>query len=222
MHESDTFSLFWLVEKSKSDSEGRLIKKLYLITIPNFFFRAFQPRQTNLKFQFFLYKIHAVQQQSLKVLEGLDQRYIFSEKTRFLFWVTHEKFQKPENFCFFVRISLKRPENGWKKVHGKSLSVRIRKNSGTFISNGPILLVWVTHKKFELEGLIWKLFTVKPRAIVHTWWHMICDIYVLFGKVSVHNFNVSLFPNCGEKVLKRITSSCTQNIRVWHIFLRIK
>ena len=102
-------------------------------------------------------------------MEGLDQRYIFSKKTRFLFWVTHEKFQKPANFSFlfskvFHRKGLK---NGWKKVHGKSLSVRVRKNSGNFISNGPILLVWVTHDKFELEGLIWKLFTVKPRATVH-------------------------------------------------------
>ena len=90
----------------------------------------------------------------------------FSEKTRFLFWVTHEKFQNPENFCFlfpkvFHRKGLK---NGWKIVHGKSLSVRVRKNSGNFISNGPILLVWVTHGKFELEGLIRKLFTVEPRA----------------------------------------------------------
>ena len=42
--------------------------------------------------------------------------------------------------------------------------MRVRKNSGNFISNGPILLVWVTHRKFELEGLIRKLFTVKPRA----------------------------------------------------------
>jgi hypothetical protein len=33
-------------------------------------------------------------------LEGLDEQNIFSEKTRFLFWVTHEKIQKPENFCF--------------------------------------------------------------------------------------------------------------------------
>ena len=36
--------------------------------------------------------------------------------------------------------------------------------SGRFISNGPILLVWETHGKFELEGFIQKLFTVKPRA----------------------------------------------------------
>ena len=44
------------------------------------------------------------------------------------------------------------------------MSVRVRKNSGNIISNGPILLVWVTDGKFELEGLIRKLFTVKPRA----------------------------------------------------------
>ena len=53
-----------------------------------------------------------------------------------------------------------------KKVQGKSLSVQLRKNSVNFISNGPILLVWVTQGKFALEGLIQKLFTVKPRAIV--------------------------------------------------------
>ena len=45
-----------------------------------------------------------------------------------------------------------------KKVNGKSLSVRLRKNSENLISNGSILLVWVTHRKFELEGLIRKMF----------------------------------------------------------------
>ena len=65
----------------------------------------------------------------------------------------------------FHRKGLKK---GWKKVHQKSLNVRVRKNSGNFISNGPILLVWVTHGKFELEGLIRKLITVKPRAIGHS------------------------------------------------------
>ena len=45
--------------------------------------------------------------------------------------------------------------------------MRVRKNSGNFISNGPIILVWVTHGKVELEGLIRKLFTVKSRAIGH-------------------------------------------------------
>ena len=48
------------------------------------------------------------------------------------------------------------------------MSVRVRKNPGNFISNGPILTVWVTHGKFELKGLIRKLFTVKPRAIAHS------------------------------------------------------
>ena len=41
---------------------------------------------------------------------------------------------------------------GEEKNHGKSLSVRVRKNSGNFISNGPILLVWVKHP----ENLSWK------------------------------------------------------------------
>ena len=56
-------------------------------------------------------------------------------------------------------------EKWLKKVHGQSLSLRVRKNSCNFISNGPILLVWVTHGKFELEGWIQKLFMIKPRAL---------------------------------------------------------
>ena len=55
------------------------------------------------------------------------------------------------------------PEKWVKKVHRKSLSMRLRKKSADFISNGPIL-VWETHGKFEREGFIRKLFTVKPRA----------------------------------------------------------
>ena len=48
------------------------------------------------------------------------------------------------------------------------MRLRLRKNLVNFISNGPILVVWVTHKQFELEGLIQKLFTVKPRANVYS------------------------------------------------------
>ena len=70
--------------------------------------------------------------------------------TRFLFWVTHEKFQKPENLSFlFPKVYHRKGLKNWcKKVHGKSLSVRVRKNTGNFISNGPIFLVWVTDRKY--------------------------------------------------------------------------
>ena len=60
----------------------------------------------------------------------------------------------------------KRLKIGWKKVHGKSLSVCYRKNSFNFISDGLNLLVWVTHEKFELDRWIQKLFIFKPRASV--------------------------------------------------------
>ena len=53
----------------------------------------------------------------------------------------------------------------WKKVHGKSLSLCYQKNSSNFISDGLNLLVWVTHKKFELDIWIRKLFIFKPWAI---------------------------------------------------------
>ena len=43
---------------------------------------------------------------------------------------------------------------------------RLQKKSCNFFYNGPILLVWVTNKEFELEGCIQKLLIVKPRAIV--------------------------------------------------------
>ena len=42
----------------------------------------------------------------------------------------------------------------------------MQKNSFYITSNGPILLVWVTHNKFELARQIGKLFIVKPRATV--------------------------------------------------------
>jgi hypothetical protein len=45
--------------------------------------------------------------------------------------------------------------------------LQLWKNSCNLISNGPNLLVWVTHGKFELEGWIRKLFIVKPRATVY-------------------------------------------------------
>ena len=47
------------------------------------------------------------------------------------------------------------------------MSLRVRKNPFNFIFDGPNLLVWVTHGKFELEGWIGKLFIVKPQANVH-------------------------------------------------------
>ena len=53
------------------------------------------------------------------------------------------------------------------KVHEKSLSVCMQNNSCYFISNGSILLVLITHRKFELDRWIQKLFIVKPRATPH-------------------------------------------------------
>ena len=64
--------------------------------------------------------------------------------------------------------------------------MRLRKNSVNFISNGPILLVWVAHGKSELEGLIQKVFTVKPRANVH--WHH-CTLVNWHHCTSVHWHN---------------------------------
>ena len=55
-------------------------------------------------------------------------------------------------------------KNGWKKVHGKSLSVCQMKNLCNFISYGTILFVWVTHKTFELDKWIKQFFIVKHRA----------------------------------------------------------
>ena len=53
------------------------------------------------------------------------------------------------------------------KVHGKSFSLRLWRNSCKFIYDCHILLVWVTHEKFKLEGWIKKLFIIKPRANTH-------------------------------------------------------
>ena len=36
----------------------------------------------------------------------------------------------------------------------------------------------------------------------------------MYGQLLEHHLNLPLLPNCGEKVLKRIKSSCTQDLRV--------
>ena len=53
------------------------------------------------------------------------------------------------DFCFIKYFTEKVLKMSEKKVHVQSLSLRVRNNPCNFISNGPILLVWVTHGKFE-------------------------------------------------------------------------
>ena len=64
------------------------------------------------------------------------------------------------------------------------LSLRLRQNSFNFIYNGPILLVWVTHGKVEMEGLIQKHFIVKPRVYVQSQQSYICCI--AFKNIAFH------------------------------------
>ena len=121
--------------------------------------------------------------------------------------------QRSEIF-FSNAIHVKGLKIVWKKVHWKSLSLRIRKNLCNLIFYGPNLLVWVTHGKFELEGWIQKLFIVKPRASVQcvqwvqggvlcsysmcsmcsvycTVWSVQCDLYWVHCVYSVYSlFNV--------------------------------
>ena len=67
-----------------------------------------------------------------------------------------------------LSISQKRPEKWVKKSSRKIFERAALEELSYFISNGPILLVWVTDRKFELEGLNQKKFTVKPRANVYS------------------------------------------------------
>ena len=64
------------------------------------------------------------------------------------------------------------------------LSLRLRQNSFNFIYNGPILLVWVTHGKVEMEGWIQKHFIVKPRVSVQSQQSYICCI--AFKNIAFH------------------------------------
>ena len=60
-----------------------------------------------------------------------------------------------------------------------------------FYFYGPILLVWVTPNKFELEGTIQKLFFIsKPRATAHPTWHCTkyCTLYTVFH-TQLHTLN---------------------------------
>ena len=132
----------------------------------NFFLRAIRSKLKNKKITLLDIKIYTVHHHNLKVWRGVDQPWTFSEKAISYFWVTYEKFQNPETIQDFFSnaIHIKGLKIGWKKVHRKSLSLRVRKNSCNLIFYGPNLLVWVTHGKFELEWRIQKLFIVKPRA----------------------------------------------------------
>ena len=132
--------------------------------------RAFRSKLKNLKITLLDIKIYTVHHHNLKVWRGVDQQWTFSEKAISKFWVTHEKFQKPETIrdLFSKAIHKKVLKIGWKKVHRKSFSVCLKKNSSNFISDGLNLLVWVTHKKIELDRWIRKLFIFKQRASEHT------------------------------------------------------
>ena len=101
-----------------------------------------------------------------------------------MYGVIHDNFQKRETIqVLFAKVFNKKSlKMGEQKFDKKSLSLRLQKNSNNFINNGPILLVQVTHVKFELEGWIPKLFIVKPRAMVQ-----FCS--------SSHNYDLHFYEN---------------------------
>ena len=81
------------------------------------------------------------------------------------------------------------------KVRRKSLSVCLKKNSPNFISDGLKLLVWVTHKKFELDRWIQQLLIFKPRATVHCTLHSIqCTMYTVHSSLfTVHIVYLTMY-----------------------------
>ena len=118
-------------------------------TIPNyyynFFFQGISTKTYKLEISIFYIQNICSSPTKLKGFGGFRLIiYFCSKKTRFLFWVTHEKFQKPKYFCFlfpkiFHRKGLK---NGWKKFTEKVWACA----SGKGLKNG-----WKkgSMKKFE-------------------------------------------------------------------------
>ena len=134
-----------------------------------FFFQIILINTKKFKNHTFYIKNLCSSPKKLKALEGSRIRLDFIWNSHKLILGNKEKFQKPETIPdFFYKAMYKKGlKIGWKKVHGKSLSVCYRKNSFNFNSDGLNLLVWVTHKKFELDRWIRKLFILKSRATVH-------------------------------------------------------
>ena len=61
----------------------------------------------------------------------------------------------------------------WKKVHRKSFSMCLKKNSSNFISKGLNLLVWVTHKNLSwTDGSV--NFSFSNRGLLYT----LSDLYL--------------------------------------------
>ena len=88
-------------------------------------------------------------------------------------------------------ISLKKyyTERAWiigEKVQGESLSVCKQKTACNIISNGPIPLVWVTHKQFELDRCIRNIFNVKQQDTTTCTPHAILSV----AQFSLHTANI--------------------------------
>ena len=107
----------------------------------------------------------------------------------------------------------------WKVVRTSSHCIVVIKSQG----KGPI--------KYENNGtnvlLRFRIFSPQLKIIdiikcsSDNFPYMVTYI-VMYGKLSEHHFNGSLFLNCGEKVLKRIKISCIQDLRVWLYYSAVK
>ena len=138
----------------------------------------------------------------LKGLEGCRPSMDFFWKSHKLILGNTWKIQEAwNNLRFFSNaIHIKGLKIGWKKVHRKSLSVCLKKNPSNFISDGLKLLVWVTHKQFELDRWIQKLLIFKPRATAQaiilskytTFYHKICPA------IGLTKLYLSLITNLSE------------------------
>ena len=133
-----------------------------------FFFQSILIQTDKSKNQTFRYKNRYSSPSQLRGLGGCRPTMDFFWKSHKLIlgktWKIPEAWNNPRFFSKAIHI--KGLKIGWKKVHWKSLSVCLKKNSSNFISDGLKLLVWVTHKKFELDRWIRKLLIFKPRANV--------------------------------------------------------
>ena len=145
-----------------------------------FFFESISIKTEKSKNHTFRYKNLYSSPSQLKSLERCRPKMDFFGKSHKLIlgntWKTPEAWKNLR--FFFNAILIKGLKIGWKKVHRKSFSVCLKKNSSKVISDGLKLLVWVTHEQFELDRWIRKLFIFKPRATVQVftliWWPQRC------------------------------------------------
>ena len=110
---------------------------------------------------------------------------------------------KVSNICFLKVFTERAWKMGEQNIPGKSFSVCMRTCSCNIISNGRILLVWVTHKYLTLTDRS-KNLSLSSRGLLRTWLDYITN-KATFKSITHYGFYCTFFSVTNIQVISKLS-----------------